>query len=82
MVSLLTEAGGILQGALFDSGLVDKVYVFIAPVIIGGIGASSPVEGHGAGRMADATRLARVTTGQIGDDWLVIGYPLKDNQGE
>jgi diaminohydroxyphosphoribosylaminopyrimidine deaminase/5-amino-6-(5-phosphoribosylamino)uracil reductase len=82
VVSLLAEAGGILQGALFDSGMVDKVYVFIAPVIIGGVGASSPVEGHGAGRMADATRLTRVTTGQIGDDWLMIGYPLKDDQGE
>ena len=82
VVSLLAEAGGILQGALFDSGMVDKVYVFIAPVIIGGVGASSPVEGRGAGRMADATRLTRVTTGQIGDDWLMIGYPLKDDQGE
>jgi diaminohydroxyphosphoribosylaminopyrimidine deaminase/5-amino-6-(5-phosphoribosylamino)uracil reductase len=30
------EAGGILLGSLFDSGLVDKVVAFLAPMIIGG----------------------------------------------
>ncbi len=82
VVSLLAEAGGILQGALFDSGLVDKLYVFVAPVIIGGIEASSPVEGHGADRMPDANRLTRTRTEQVGGDWLIIGYPAKKDLGE
>ena len=82
IVSLLAEAGGILQGALFDSGLVDKVYAFVAPVIIGGLGASSPVEGTGAARMADVSRLTRTRTEQVGDDWLVVGYPVKSVRGE
>jgi diaminohydroxyphosphoribosylaminopyrimidine deaminase/5-amino-6-(5-phosphoribosylamino)uracil reductase len=77
VVSLLVEAGGTLQGALFDAGLVDKVYAFIAPVIIGGAQASSPVEGEGAARMADTHRLARPHLQQIGADWLVVGYPKK-----
>ena len=75
VVTLLAEAGGTLQGSLFDSGLVDKVYVFIAPKIIGGTEASSPVGGEGAHRMADTTRLGRTSLQQIGEDWLIVGYP-------
>ena len=63
------------QGALFDAGLVDKVYAFIAPLIVGGVEAASPVEGSGVARMADAWRLERVQVQQVGDDWLVVGYP-------
>ena len=77
VVSLFAEAGGILQGALFDSGIVDKVYAFIAPVIIGGLGASSPVEGIGAIHMANAVRIGRSRMERIDDDWLIIGYPLR-----
>ena len=81
VVSLFAEAGGTLQGALFDSGIVDKVYAFIAPVIIGGLGASSPVEGIGAIRMANAVRMERSRMERIGDDWLVTGYPHRNRQG-
>lgn len=75
IVSLLVEAGGTLQGSLFDAGLVDKVMAFIAPVIIGGTQASSPVEGMGASRMADTWRLTRTNLQSVGPDWLVTGYP-------
>ena len=81
IVSLLAEAGGTLQGALFDAGLVDKACVFIAPMIIGGAGASSPVEGAGAARMADVCRLERACMERIGDDWLATGYPAKKRGG-
>ena len=75
IVSLLVEAGGTVQGSLFDAGLVDKVMAFIAPVIIGGIQAASPVEGTGASRMAGAWRLTRTNLQAVGPDWLVTGYP-------
>ena len=77
VVSLMVESGGTLQGALFDAGLVDKVYAFIAPIIIGGSRASSPVQGRGASMMAETWRLERTTLQQIGADWLVVGYPEK-----
>ncbi len=76
VVSLMAEGGGILLGSLFDAGLIDKVYVFIAPLIIGGQGAASPVEGRGASRMADAWRLKRARVQPVGDDWLIAGYPV------
>ena len=75
MVSLLVEAGGTLQGALFDAGLFDKVIAFVAPVIIGGAQASSPVEGTGPELMAGTHRLHRTRLERYGPDWLITGYP-------
>lgn len=80
IVSLLVEAGGTLQGALFDAGLVDKVMAFIASVIIGGIEAASPVEGIGAIRMAETWRLTRTSLQEVGPDWLATGYPAVAQQ--
>ena len=75
VVNLLVEGGGKTLGSLFDDGLVDKVHAFIAPVIIGGMDAASPVEGTGADIMAHAIRLERSITQRIGTDWLITGYP-------
>lgn len=75
VVNLLVEGGGLTLGSLFDGRLVDKVQAFVAPVIIGGVEAASPVEGAGAELMAQALRLERTSIRQIGPDWLVTGYP-------
>lgn len=75
VVNLLVEGGGKVLGSLFDDGLVDKVQAFVAPVIIGGVEAASPVEGAGAELMAHAARLERLSFRQIGPDWLITGYP-------
>lgn len=75
IVNLLVEGGGKTLGSFFDEGLVDKVHAFIAPVIIGGMGAASPVEGIGAEVMSRTHRLEGATIRQIGADWLITGYP-------
>ena len=75
VINLLVEGGGLTLGSLFDAGLVDKVHTFVAPVVIGGIEAASPVEGTGAEVMAKALRLERTSIRQIGPDWLITGYP-------
>ena len=80
VVSLLVEGGGITLGTLFDTGLVDKVYVFIAPVIIGGSQAASPIEGQGTARMSEAWQVAGSEIRQIGPDWLISGYPARDGR--
>lgn len=76
-VSLLVEGGGRVLGSLFDLGLVDKVYGFIAPLIIGGGQAESPVQGRGAAALSGCWRLERTTMKPLGPDWLVVGYPVK-----
>jgi diaminohydroxyphosphoribosylaminopyrimidine deaminase/5-amino-6-(5-phosphoribosylamino)uracil reductase len=78
VVSLLVEGGGITLGSLFDERLVDKVKVFVAPVIIGGMQAASPIEGRGPEFMSQAWRIKRVEMRQIGPDWLITGYPSRD----
>ena len=73
VTSVLVEGGGTLLGSLFDARLVDRVFAFVAPVVIGGELAPSPVEGTGIERMADALRLANVRVERFGDDVAVIG---------
>ena len=75
VVSLLVEGGGITLGNLFDLGLVDKVHVFIAPVIIGGSLAASPIEGHGPEFMSQTWRVEKTRISMFGPDWLITGYP-------
>ena len=74
ITSILVEGGGTVLGSLFDRKLVDKVVVFIAPLIIGGIDAKVAVGGTGIEKLADALRLRDVTVQQIGDDVMMIGY--------
>ena len=77
VVNLLVEGGGSVHGAFLDAGLVDKVYAFVAPVLVGGETSLSPVEGQGVSVMANSWRLAKTRLEQIGEDWLIIGYPRK-----
>ena len=77
IVSLLVEGGGATLGALLDAGLIDRVHAFIAPVLIGGSGAPAPLGGDGATIMGDAWRLERATMEAIGPDWLIAGYPTR-----
>jgi diaminohydroxyphosphoribosylaminopyrimidine deaminase/5-amino-6-(5-phosphoribosylamino)uracil reductase len=74
ITTLLVEGGGTVLGAFFAAGLVDKVYAFIAPLIIGGHEALSPVEGPGVDFLVDALRLTRVGFQPRGTDLLVSGY--------
>ena len=74
ITSVLVEGGGTLLGSLFDGRMVDKVVAFIAPTILGGAEAPTPVAGVGIGRMAEARRLSCVEVRQFGPDTAVIGY--------
>lgn len=74
ITSVLVEGGGFLVGSLFDSGLVDKVIAFVAPIVIGGEGAKTPVAGKGVDMITDAIRLERVSVEQFGDDLMISGY--------
>jgi diaminohydroxyphosphoribosylaminopyrimidine deaminase/5-amino-6-(5-phosphoribosylamino)uracil reductase len=68
--AVLVEGGGEVHGAFLDAGLVDRVAMFAAPLLIGGRGAT-PVVG-GAGReLKSAVRLGGFTLTPLGDDLLV-----------
>ena len=44
---ILLEGGGTLNESFIREGLVDEVFAFIAPKIVGGADAKTPVEGLG-----------------------------------
>ena len=77
VVKALIEGGGSIIGSFFDSGLIDKVYAFSAPIIIGGINAPSPVEGLGVQLMKEVYELRHIKYTQAGKDLLTIGYPTR-----
>ncbi len=74
VTSVLVEGGGALLGSMFDLRLVDKVVAFIAPIIIGGKEAPTPVGGVGAELMGETARLERVKVLRFEDDLAVTGY--------
>jgi diaminohydroxyphosphoribosylaminopyrimidine deaminase/5-amino-6-(5-phosphoribosylamino)uracil reductase len=78
--AMLVEGGGEVHGAFLDAGLVDRVAMFAAPLLIGGRGAT-PVVG-GAGReLKNAVRLSGFTVTPLGDDLLVEADVIRDSRG-
>ncbi len=76
--SVLWECGGTLAANAIADGTVQKVLAFIAPKIVGGKVAPSPVGDLGFATMTDALALERVSWRQLGSDYVVEGYlPLK-----
>src|SRR5262249_17067141 len=47
ITSVLVEAGGTVVAALLEAGLVDKIIACVAPKLVGGAEAPTPVEGTG-----------------------------------
>jgi len=76
--SVMVEGGAETLGSFFDAGLVDEVWAFIAPVVIGGDG-KAPIAGLGAETLAHAFRLQDINTEQLGDDLFLRGKTRKEN---
>ncbi len=74
ITTVTIEGGGKLLGAFFDSHLVDRVFAFIAPIIIGGQDAKTAVSGAGVARISDAFKLKKVRIAQFNDEFLISGY--------
>jgi len=72
--SLYIEGGSEVLASAFECNVVNKVYAAIAPKIIGGKNAITPVGGSGIERMRDAIILKRVTHEIIGSEVIFKGY--------
>jgi diaminohydroxyphosphoribosylaminopyrimidine deaminase/5-amino-6-(5-phosphoribosylamino)uracil reductase len=73
MTNVLVEGGGQLLGGLLDNGQIDEVHVFIAPKLVGGETARSPIEGEGFAAMNDALALESPRWSQLGCDLYLSG---------
>ena len=74
LTSVLIEGGAEVNASALEAGLVDKVMVFVAPVLIGGREAPGPVGGNGVRCLEDALKIKNMTVSPIGNDWLLEGY--------
>jgi len=70
---ILLEGGATLNYAALESKIVDEVHAYVAPKIIGGQAAKTPVGGEGIEKMKDAVNLQNIRLENIADDILIIG---------
>lgn len=71
VAGLFVEGGGVLAGRLLAADLVDRVYAFVAPVLLG----AEAVPALGAfvgGELAEARRWTVVERRALGDDHLFV----------
>lgn len=73
LTNILVEGGGVLLGTLHDAKLIDEAHIFMAPKLVGGADAPSPVGGTGCALMADAAALSKVQVQQLGGDLYLFG---------
>lgn len=71
--NVLVEGGGELLGNLLDRRQIDEVHVFIAPKLLGGRAAPSPLAGIGLESIADALVLEQPQVEMAGCDVYVHG---------
>lgn len=72
--SVLVEGGGIINSSFIESGIVNRVYAYIAPKIIGGEKALSPITGKGIEYMKNAVELEDLKLEKIDKDYLITRY--------
>jgi riboflavin biosynthesis pyrimidine reductase len=63
-----------MLGQFFDQRLVDKIQLYVAPILSGGPVLAVP--GTGADKTANSTQLGDIRFQRIGLDISVAGYPI------
>lgn len=71
MTNVLVEGGGALLGSFFDCRAIDEVHIFVAPKLIGGSSAPTPIGGIGLPTMDDCIRLNSPQLQLLGDNYYV-----------
>lgn len=74
IMSVLVEGGATLTGSLFTNNLVDKIYFYKAPLIIGGDRAKGQIGGDGFKHLDQAIKLKDLKVSNIGNDLLISAY--------
>jgi diaminohydroxyphosphoribosylaminopyrimidine deaminase/5-amino-6-(5-phosphoribosylamino)uracil reductase len=73
ITSVLFEGGGDVLGQALDARLIDKVQLYLGPILSGGPVIAFP--GRGADNTANAVHLRRVSYQRIGQSVCITGYP-------
>src|SRR5271170_3483608 len=71
VTSVLLEGGPHLAGAFLDTGEIDEIRLFLAPLLLGGSAARDPLEGKGVERISEALRALTFDCERVGEDLLI-----------
>jgi diaminohydroxyphosphoribosylaminopyrimidine deaminase/5-amino-6-(5-phosphoribosylamino)uracil reductase len=74
ITSLLIEGGSQVLASAFGGSIVDKVFFFYAPKILGGDDGVPICSGEGAALMSQCVAVNDISVHQLGDDVLIEGY--------
>ncbi len=74
IISVMIEGGGKLATSALQAGIVDKLILMLAPVLIGGRKAPTLLQGDGVAKIAEALRVKHITAEWIGEDLVLEGY--------
>ena len=73
LTSVLIEGGGEVLGQALDGRLIDKIQLYLGPILTGG--SVIAFAGRGTGITANAIRLDRVSYRRIGQNICITAYP-------
>jgi diaminohydroxyphosphoribosylaminopyrimidine deaminase/5-amino-6-(5-phosphoribosylamino)uracil reductase len=74
LMSLLVEGGGQINGSFLDQGLIDKIFLFLSPKLIGDPMAPGIFSGAGVASLKEAISIKDLKVKKIGEDILLEGY--------
>jgi len=77
ITSLMIEGGAMVNGAALAAGIVDKVFLYYAPTILGGTVSVPFAGGAGFASISDAAKVKSIRLHRFGEDFAVEGC-LKD----
>ena len=74
IMSVLIEGGSEINASALKEGIVDKVVLFVAPLIMTGRDSVCSIGGMAPEKLNKALRLQRMTTTPVGQDLMIEGY--------
>jgi diaminohydroxyphosphoribosylaminopyrimidine deaminase/5-amino-6-(5-phosphoribosylamino)uracil reductase len=77
IVSVFVEGGSAVLGSFLDNRVIDKVYAFYAPRLLGGARSLS-LAGKGMSSMRNSLELTDITIKRFEDNFLVSGCPITE----
>ncbi|MFQ5988345.1 MAG: bifunctional diaminohydroxyphosphoribosylaminopyrimidine deaminase/5-amino-6-(5-phosphoribosylamino)uracil reductase RibD [Candidatus Methylomirabilales bacterium] len=72
--SAMIEGGGRLATSALQAGIVDKLILILAPILIGGDKAPTLLQGKGVEKLGEALRISQLTVERVGQDLIIEGY--------
>ena len=76
--TLMLEGGSTLNFSMIKSGLIDKISICVAPMVVGGANAKTFFDGDGFDTMDEAVRLELTDSFALGKDLILTYNVLND----